>query len=93
MRDALDEVTHELPTFPPVPRVSAKPPRVNARDRRELCGYLAPKDCDTCRNCRHVVATTHAPDTPFENETHACGRHRFSVLLGSTCDVFVSRKR
>lgn len=89
MRDALDQVTAELPTFPPIPRSA---PRLNHAQRRELAGYVPPKQVESCRTCRHVEARINNPDTTFEREMHGCQRHGFPVLLGAICDDYWTRK-
>lgn len=92
MRDALDQVTAELPTFPPVPRAPERPRRLSHAQRRELVGYTSPKHVESCRTCKHVEARVSSPDTPFERDSHGCKRHRFPVLLGAICDDFIGRK-
>lgn len=82
MRDALDQVTAELP------RRAQRKPRPTIAQRRELVGYVPPKEVESCRTCRHLDARVHHPDTPYEREANGCKRHGFPVLLGAICDDY-----
>lgn len=92
MRDALDRVTAELPTFPPMPIAPPRSRRLSHDQRRELVDYMPPKQVESCRTCRHVEARCLNPDTPFERGAHRCKLHGFPVLLGAICVDFTGRK-